>query len=139
MGLRVYDGIKQTIKHVAQSITKKMKEEQLYDLSSLKLISRGNEAFVQKMVNIFCSETPEMFDRMEEALHSGNLDKMKETAHKMKPSIDGLNIVTLKQLIRDVENTETNSFDRQTMVDKLDKLKRSIRQVIDKLRIEYPG
>ena len=116
-----------------------MKEEQLYDLSSLRLISRGNDAFVQKMVNIFCEETPEMFSRMEEAFHSGNLDKVKETAHKMKPSIDGLNITTLKQLIRDLENTEINSFNRQTMVHNLDEVRVSITQVIDKLRIEYPG
>jgi HPt (histidine-containing phosphotransfer) domain-containing protein len=116
-----------------------MKEEQLYDLSSLKLISRGNDAFVQKMVNIFCQETPEMFNRMEEAFHSGNMDKVKETAHKMKPSIDGLNITTLKQLIRDLENTETNSFDPQAVVHNLGELKISIKLVIDKLRIEYPG
>jgi HPt (histidine-containing phosphotransfer) domain-containing protein len=117
----------------------KMKEDQLYDLTSLKAISRGNEAFVQKMVNIFCDETPVMVKEIEEGIKSGKLDKMRETAHKMKPSIDNLNIVPLKQLIRDIELIEKDSFDEKRMIEKVDQLKHTIKLVIDKIRVEYPG
>jgi len=117
----------------------KMNEEQLYDLSSLKAISRGNEAFVQKMVNIFCDQTPFMVDQIAEAFKSGNLEKVKETAHKMKPSIDNLSITGLTQLIRDMEQIEKGGFDEQAMIEKINKLKQSIGLVIEKIRIEYPG
>jgi HPt (histidine-containing phosphotransfer) domain-containing protein len=117
----------------------KMKEDQLYDLTSLRAISRGNEAFVQKMVNIFCDETPVMVENIEKGFKSRNVATMKEIAHKMKPSIDNLNIVRLKQLIRDIEQIEKDSFDVTIMTENVEKLKHTVKLVIDKIRVEYPG
>lgn len=122
----------------AQLIPNMMSEEQLYDLSSLKAISKGNEVFVKKMVDIFCEQTPIMLKEMEAAYLVNDRDKISRTAHQMKPSIDNLNIVLVKQLIRDIENTDNKSIDNATLTNKLATLKSTILNVINKLKTEYP-
>jgi PAS domain S-box-containing protein len=116
-----------------------MSEEQLYDLSSLKAISKGNEVFVQKMVNIFCEQTPIMIKDMEAAFLVNDLDKISKAAHQMKPSIDNLNIVSLKQLIRDIESSRQENVLNSMLAKKLEILKITIMNVINKLKTEYPG
>jgi len=116
-----------------------MSDEQLYDLSSLKAISRGNEGFMQKMVNIFCEQTPVMLKEMEAAGLINDFDRIRKMAHQMKPSIDNLNIVSIKQLIRDIESASVDNMDNTTLFEKLDTLKRIILKVINDLKTEYPG
>ena len=57
----------------------------------------------------------------------------------MKPSIDNLNIVLLKQLIRDIENADNKNVDNAILTEKLNTLKSTILSVINKLKTEYPG
>ncbi len=116
-----------------------MNEEQLYDLSSLKAISRGNEAFIQKMVNIFCEQTPGILKEIETAYNTGDFEAMGAAAHKMKPSIDNLNIVLVKDIIREIENSGKHSAKNATLPEKFIKINSVINKVIDLLKEEYPG
>ncbi len=79
------------------------KEELLFDLTELEDISRGNKDFILKMLNIFCEQTPLILHEMLDAYKQGQYEKMGAMAHKMKPSIDNLKIMPLKQIIRDIE------------------------------------
>ncbi len=80
-------------------------DKPLYSLEKLRNISNKNEAFVTKMVNIFCEQTPILLADMLDAMRSSNLEKIGNIAHKIKPSIDNLDIHRLKQVIRDIERT----------------------------------
>jgi len=111
----------------------------LYDLSSLKSISRGNEVFMQKMVNIFCDQTPMMLRDIEAANLIHDLDRISKIAHQMKPSIDNLNIVSIKQLVRDIESASPDDLDSAIWAGKLETLKRTLLNVITNLKAEYPG
>lgn len=75
----------------------------LFDLTALNEISRGNEMFVKKMLNLFCMQTPPFVEEMINAYHNNDLKRMGDIAHKIKPSIDNLNIVSLKQIVRSIE------------------------------------
>ena len=123
--------------HPSTNLTNTMSEQQLYDLSSLKTISRGNETFMQKMVKIFCEQTPIMLKEMDDARLVNDLDKISRAAHQMKPSIDNLNIVLLKQVVRDIENA--GNEDVATLHQKIDRLKTTLLAVINKLKTEYPA
>ncbi|NND07783.1 MAG: PAS domain S-box protein [Saprospiraceae bacterium] len=87
-------------------------DEDLYSLVGLEEISRGNHAFVKKMINLFCDQTPLMVADLIQAYHAGDFKKMGAVAHKMKPSIDNLRITAIKQDIRTIEKAgkETKSF-----------------------------
>jgi HPt (histidine-containing phosphotransfer) domain-containing protein len=75
----------------------------LYSLKTLENISRGNKDFVKKMALMFCEQAPSLVKEMQERFLEGNLEKMGALAHKLKPSIDNMEIVSLKALIRSIE------------------------------------
>jgi PAS domain S-box-containing protein len=77
--------------------------EALYNLTTLQSISRGNEAFVQKMIALFCRQMPDMLDEMNAAAANQQWEEVSKLAHKMKPSIDNLQILSLHDTIRNIE------------------------------------
>ncbi|AYL95151.1 PAS domain-containing hybrid sensor histidine kinase/response regulator [Mucilaginibacter celer] len=111
----------------------------MYDLSLLKAISKDNEAFVQKMVNIFCEQTPAMISDMQSAYNKGDLGVVRLMAHKMKPSIDNLKINSIKQTIRDIESSEANETDKVILAHNIQLLHATVEKVIAKIRNEYPA
>lgn len=78
-------------------------KDTLYDLSQLHELSAGNPEFVEKMVHMFLALTPELIQRLKNGLNDKNFAEIKSAAHKMKPSIDMMGIVSLSQKIRILE------------------------------------
>ena len=79
--------------------------EPAYSLASLRAMSRGNDAFVQKMVTLFCEQTPVLVADMRKAWEQKELITLGNLAHKIKPSINMLNIHPLKEIILQLEAT----------------------------------
>jgi len=113
--------------------------EELYDLSLLTAISRGNELFLKKMVDIFCGDTPGMLQNMMDAYYAGDLAKMGEIAHRIKPSIDSLKISSLKQTIREIEKIGSGEMRATGLEDILNTATSTITEVISSLREQYPA
>ncbi|PWK79370.1 PAS domain S-box-containing protein [Mucilaginibacter oryzae] len=111
----------------------------MYDLSLLKTISKNNEAFVQKMVNIFCEQTPMMISDMQTAYNNDDWEVIRLMAHKMKPSIDNLKINSIKQTIRDIENCDPNETDTTILAQNIQLLQTTVEKVIEKIKNEYPA
>ena len=80
-----------------------------------------------------------MLREMEAAGLINDFVKIRKIAHQMKPSIDNLNVVSIKQLIRDIENASADNMDNTVLFEKLDTLKKIILNVISNLKAEYPG
>ena len=116
----------------------KMETEKLYDLSSLVEISRGNQSFVKKMVDMFCEQTPKLVDEMLSAFKTNDLEHMGSIAHKMKPSIDNLNISSLKQVIRDIEAAGHEKIEQNTLSAYLKATDSVIKKVVTMMKEEFP-
>ena len=110
----------------------------LYDLSSLIAISRGNEIFIQKMVKLFCEQTPPLIEEMISAYLANNLEKMGDLAHKIKPTFDNLNIRLLKQDIRTIEKAGKANIALPDLKELLEKIDQTIAQVIHKMKQDFP-
>ncbi len=78
--------------------------EKLYDLTQLEQISRGNDTFVKKMVSIFINQTQDSLATIENNIEENNLENISRIAHKIKPSIDQMGIILLKNDIRALES-----------------------------------
>jgi HPt (histidine-containing phosphotransfer) domain-containing protein len=102
-------------------------------------VSRGNPAFVKRMVDVFCDQTPETLAAMIAAYQASDLMLMAEMAHRIKPSIDNLKIWSLKQLIRDVEKMGSGEMPIGNLSEALIEIERVLNQVIDELRQAYPA
>ncbi|MGZ3901475.1 MAG: response regulator, partial [Bacteroidia bacterium] len=109
-------------------------EEPLYDLTTLNSMSRGNTAFVQKMVNIFCGQTPPMIEEMLAAYNTMDFEKMSSIAHKLKPSIIDFNIKSLVPIIREIENSG-KAADSSHLKEILNETRDIITKVTDLMRL----
>lgn len=111
----------------------------LYDLTNLNTISGGNEAFIKKMLAIFCEQTPQMMQEMQEAFTTNELEKMGALAHKIKPSIDNLAINSLKQVIRDIEAAGKGKLTTDDLPSQLQLCQDVVVKVIAQMHNAYPN
>ena len=103
-----------------------------YDLSRLIRLSSGNMEFVKKMMRLFLKQAPADIRELEMAATAGELQKAKELAHRMKPSVDNMSIESLYTVIRSIELY--NSMDMTPEVyDEIQLTIGTIRQVIIQL------
>ncbi len=122
-------------------------KEPTYDISELIAISRGNESFVKKMVDIFCDQTPVLLKNMLEAYDAGDLQKMGEIAHKLKPSIDNLKmnfmpyqlIASVTQKIREIEKRGTGDLGNSNLKEILYETEAVLTNVVSLLKKDYPA
>jgi len=108
----------------------------LYDLSNLETIAQGNTAFVRKMIDLFLDQTPPMLVQMNEAFLQNDLSTVSGLAHKMKPSLDNLGIISLKEVIRIIEKAGKSGISDQQLKDHLDILEVTLGKVFQDLKKE---
>ncbi|GGI23585.1 PAS domain S-box protein [Pedobacter mendelii] len=112
--------------------------EELYNLSGLRTISKGREAFVKKMVDMFCEQTPITVKEMIDAYHANDLEQMGAIAHKLKSNIDNLNITSLQKIIRDIENIGRERLEDPSLPTALKDTETIILKVVNELKKEFP-
>jgi len=113
------------------------KNEALYDLKNLHTLSRGNDDFIQKMLSIFISQTQETIPLVEKAFDEGNNAEIARLIHKIKPSIEGIKIYSIRE---DVKNLEISAKEQTTELTELyplfEKIKQTLNTVIIQLQEE---
>jgi len=105
------------------AIAENTKQRPLYNLSKLEKIAKGNQPFIDKMIQLFIDQTPKSVTELKAAYKIGDYSKVKAIAHRIKPSIDTLSIDVLKHEIRAIEkNAELLKASEQTekLISKLD-------------------
>lgn len=80
----------------------------LYNLEMLHKMSRGNQAFINRTVELFISTAPQTIAELQEAVQQQDWQMVSSTAHKLKSTIDTLKIEQLKQVVRQVESDAKN-------------------------------
>ncbi|WP_439479302.1 PAS domain S-box protein [Chryseobacterium aquaticum] len=122
-------------KHLRQK--KSTGEEVLYDLKNIKTLSRGNEEFVQKMLSIFISQTQETIPLIEKAFEEKNNSEIARLVHKIKPSVEGIGIFSIKE---DVKLLEISAKEQKAELTELyalfEKIKQTLNTVINQLKAE---
>jgi CheY-like chemotaxis protein/HPt (histidine-containing phosphotransfer) domain-containing protein len=113
------------------------KQESLFDLGQLEQISRGNNSFVVKMTTMFCEITPPLVREMIAAYNAHDLEKMGSIAHKIKPSLDNLNIGSLKEVIRDIELAGRENREPAGLPGWLDRTETVLARVVEQMKERY--
>lgn len=75
----------------------------LFDLNQLNELAAGNPEFVGVMVDTFLTHTPSQVEQLVLSFEQGDLKRMGEVAHKLKPSIDLFGIERLQTTVRSIE------------------------------------
>ncbi|ADB39153.1 PAS domain S-box protein [Spirosoma linguale] len=109
----------------------------LYNLSRLEMISRGSQEFIQKMIQLFCTEAPDVATQIKAAYEVGDFAKVKYLAHRIKPTIDTMDITSQIDAIRKIEELAIigeNSSEFKSLVDDFEK---TIHQVTEHMQQTY--
>ncbi len=78
-------------------------EEKYIDLSYLTEISDGNKEFIQQMIRAFLLQTPTMLEDMTKFLEEKKWSDLRAVVHKMKPSIEFVGILSIKETVQNLE------------------------------------
>lgn len=106
----------------------------LYDLSFIRSISGGDATFVQQMVELFISTMPSNIEALDQAIQAKDWDATWKAAHKMKSTIDSMQIVSLKQVIRDIEMAGRKVEDVEKIPALRDQVAKVISECISQLK-----
>ena len=78
--------------------------ELLYDLNVLKNMVGDNQAFIKKMIDMFIELVPNQIKQLQLAFDKKDFEQVSQIAHSLKPSIDHMGIISLYDVVRDVES-----------------------------------
>ena len=106
----------------------------LYDLSMIRTISGGDESFVKKMVQLFLDTMPGNIEILEKAIERKDWEATWRAAHKMKSTIDSMQIVSLKQLVRDIEGKGRKAEGVESIPSQVKELRVVLEQVMEELK-----
>ena len=123
--------------HVDDTTTTKVKQTKRYDLTKIIELSRGDQSFVDKMIEIFIDHTPSSILEMKNALHLNEFLVVSKTAHRMKPSIDNMGIYSLTNVIREIESKSKEEHpDSKSITALVSTLDETLMEVIKALKEE---
>lgn len=110
--------------------------DQLYDLSKIREISRGNDAFVKKMIALFVDQVPASMEEIHAAFQRNDFAIIKAVAHRIKPSIDNMGINCLKNEIRKIETMALENRHSKDLTFLIQKVDVTLKKVIEELKAE---
>ncbi|OYU85549.1 MAG: hypothetical protein CFE24_01205 [Flavobacterium sp. BFFFF2] len=111
----------------------KMENELLYNLNSLNNLSRGNHEFVQKMLAIFVSQTSQTIEKIDQAMEINDFQEVSRLVHKIKPSVEGVGILSIVDDIRLLEKLSKDTEDQQQIERLYAKVKLVLEEVVIQL------
>lgn len=100
--------------------------EKLYDFTFLESMENADEEFVNTLKGVFINTTPPASKQMVEACNSKDWETAGKIAHKLKSSIDILNISCIKGDVKTIEH----SAKEKTNLEALPNLARKVDEII---------
>jgi CheY-like chemotaxis protein/HPt (histidine-containing phosphotransfer) domain-containing protein len=110
--------------------------ENLFDLSTIRDISGGDEGFVKKMIELFIETVPTNLKELNSSLNTENWEQVSKSAHKLKSTIDSMGIVSIRE---DIRKVEINAKKREALADipnQIDRVNTVICECIRLLELE---
>jgi CheY-like chemotaxis protein len=111
-------------------------EQSLYSLDYLKTVSNNNEAFIRKMIDSFIQKIPLDVEELKQCADKGNINRVKQLAHKLKNPIALLKINNLLLDIKDLEFYDEKEGPLE-LKKRVIKFSSFITLVIDRLKKDY--
>src|SRR5207247_2105405 len=74
------------------------------DLSYLKQIAEGNDAFIIEMIEMFLQKTPEALEKMNESFQEQNWEELRHIAHRIKPSYSYIGLPEVQLVLSEIES-----------------------------------
>ncbi|NJO03941.1 MAG: Hpt domain-containing protein [Bacteroidia bacterium] len=107
---------------------------QLYDLSKLRKMVDNDQEMINKMIDMFLKNTPDLLNEMKAFWHKGEIERLSKLAHKLKSSINLMGISTLYDNIRSIEKFAAESNPEQQA--QLPDLMKELNEIMEKVLVQ---
>ncbi len=111
-----------------------VEEEKLFNLTMLESMGKGKPEFVKKMISIFVNSLPADISKLMECTQKQDWLAVSKTAHRMKPSIDGMGIESLKETIRQIETLSKEQEEIEIIKNLVDQVVQVLNTVLIQLK-----
>jgi CheY-like chemotaxis protein/HPt (histidine-containing phosphotransfer) domain-containing protein len=108
-----------------------------YSTHKLKTIGRGDIHFVKKMLTSFILHTSSSIEEMQSAYDQKNFPDISKIIHRIKPDIDCLEIVELKESIRELEKLGKTGNDHNRIKALLDIVSETLKAIIQDIQLKH--
>jgi len=109
-------------------------EKKLYDLSKLRKLTGNNDDYYKRMIHIFIDSSKQAIEELTKASDAKDLDTIYRTAHRIKPSLDHLGIVSLHHVIRSVEIRAKAGENSALLMQEIAEIKTTLQNVLSDLQ-----
>lgn len=111
--------------------------ETLYDLKQLKEMVGGNPQFLLSLADIYLTTIPLNSKQLLHATKAEDWSMVSKLAHKIKPTIDSMNITSISSDIRTLERNAKNQVNTHTLGTIAVKVDHIINKVARQLKYEF--
>jgi PAS domain S-box-containing protein len=106
----------------------------LYNLSYLEEVFKGNKDQIQNMIDIFIDQIEKSNVEIRQFYANKNFDALYSTIHRIKPSIDSMGIITLKDVTRFIEKESKENNDSILLKEQIEVLIATLNEVLIQLK-----
>lgn len=130
----IFKLLNNTIKVESNIDSKEELNEQLYNINKLKEIFKNDNAQLQKMIAIFIEQSETSLKQINTSYLNSDLNDVYQIAHRIKPSIDSMGIISLKETIRFIEKEAKENNNTPELATQIQYLTKILNQVILQLK-----
>ena len=117
-----------------EMITQREKQNtKLFSLEKLNTLAQGDEAFIAEMTHIFIEQAQLSIEQINKAAKNGDIATIKKVAHRLKPSIDNLQIHSIIPLVRELEKDADTLHSNNKLRSKIEFLETTLNLVMSQL------
>ena len=126
----------QTFNFDAQTL-ESMNHEKPYNLNTLESMSGGDPSFLPMMAKLFVDTIPPILEKMEQSFQAKDWKSVGAFAHKLKPTIDAMNINGLLETVRQIELQGKQEMEVETIEGKIGLMRNTLDLCITRLKEEF--
>lgn len=111
------------------------KEVLLYDLTSIRKLSRGNEDFVKKMISIFVEQVEALLPDVNQLFLIHDYDEISRRIHKIKPSVESIGVFNILDEVKFLEfKSKEEEPNHKELTELFSEIEKVLSQVVEQLK-----
>lgn len=111
-------------------------QDKLYDLTQFRQLDEEDPGALYKIISVFIDTTPEIVNDLNQALQQNDLENLAHYAHKLKATIDILNIKPLTGVIREIEQIALSGGEIRQLYSLVKEVSDTLQRVFIEIRKE---
>jgi len=111
--------------------------DNFYDLSLVEKMSRGNEKFALKMVEVFISQISQSVQKIADASQKKDVKKIRQEIHRVKPTLAYYGTHKIEKELLILEKLVIQTFTAEELISTINTLYNITTQTIAKMKIDF--